>query len=63
MMRFVRARAAVISKEHPDCLFDNLFGGDRQALATHHPGPQREFVEDPHELVSRQRRIVTFKHA
>ena len=63
MRRFVRSRASVIPKEHPDCLFNDLFGGDRQALATHHLGPQRELVEDPHELVSRQRRIVTFKDA
>ena len=63
MTRFVRSRAAVMSKEHPDCLFNDLFGGDRQALATHHPGPQRELVKDTHELVSRQRRIATFKDA
>src|SRR5580693_517461 len=63
MMRFVRSRAAVMPKEHLHCLFNDLFGGDRQALATHHPGPQRELVEDPHELVSRQRRIATFKDA
>jgi hypothetical protein len=50
-------RASVIPKEYPDCLFNDLFGGDRQALATHHPGPQRELVEDPHQLVSRQRQI------
>ena len=41
MTRFVRSRASVIPKEHQDCLFNDLFGGDRQALATHHPGPQR----------------------
>jgi hypothetical protein len=40
MTRFVRSRAAVMPKEDPDCLFNDLFGGDRQALATHHPRPQ-----------------------
>jgi hypothetical protein len=55
--RFVRSRASVIPKEYPDYLFNDLSGGDRRRSATHHPGPQRELVEDPHELVSRQRQI------
>src|SRR5208337_1300921 len=36
MTRFVRSRASVIPKEHQDCLFNDLFGGDRQARSEEH---------------------------
>ena len=50
-------------EEHLNCLFYDLFGQDFQILATYHQWPQRELVEDPHELMSRQRRIAAVQDA
>ena len=38
---FLRFRATVVLQEHLDCLVDHFLGRDRDAFATHHPGPER----------------------
>ena len=50
-------------QEHPDRLFDDVLVRNGYGFATHHPGPQRELVEKPHELVSRQQRIAAVQDA
>src|ERR1051326_607360 len=49
---------AVSQHEHPDRLFDHNLGRHGDAFSTHHPGPKRELVEHPHELMGRQQRIM-----
>src|ERR1700758_5658202 len=53
-----QSRAPVMLQEHPDRLFDYVLFWNGYALATRHPGPQRQLVEHPHELVSRKHRIA-----
>src|ERR1700730_5584854 len=48
-------------QEHPYCLFDHVLVRDGYAFASHHPGPQRELVEETHELVSRQHGIAAIE--
>src|ERR1700757_858818 len=58
-----RSRAPVMLQEHPDRLFDYVLFRNGYALATRHPGPQRQLVEHPHELVSRKHRIAAVQDA
>src|SRR5271166_4642516 len=58
-----RSRAPVMLQEHPDRLFDYVLFRNGYALATRHPGPQRQLVEHPHELVSRKLRIAAVQDA
>src|SRR5205823_2972516 len=59
----LRSRAPVMLQEYPDRLFDYVLFRNGYALATRHPGPQRQLVEHSHELMSGKQRIAALQDA
>ena len=50
-------------QEHTDRLFNDFLLRNGYAFATRHPGPQRQLVDHPHELVSCKQRIAAVQDA